>query len=181
MFGWKSWVGVTCFFWEEVDFEGRRLRWRKVKFARSPVLAVFAGFRMVLSASPWKMTQKSPVTSSVALLRLENETVMPDRENKNNEKSSSRGPRRPGTGWEYSNKLDKDIFLIGVKFGEFIFCHFFWDFQRAAAAFSGENWRQKCQKVLENTSVLQTWHRCGIPGRRDAPGGQMLPGGGQKS
>ena len=40
------------FFGRWVDFEGRRLRWRKVKFARSRVLAVFAGFRVVLSASP---------------------------------------------------------------------------------------------------------------------------------
>ena len=37
---------------EGVDFEGRRLRRRKVKFARSRVLAIFEGFRMVSSASP---------------------------------------------------------------------------------------------------------------------------------
>ena len=44
---------------------------------------VFEGFGPVLtlkSASARKMMQKSPVTSSVALSRLENETVMPKRE-----------------------------------------------------------------------------------------------------
>ena len=51
-----------------------------MKFSGSRVLAVFAGLRIVLSASLEKMMQKSPVTSSVALSRLENETVMPKRE-----------------------------------------------------------------------------------------------------
>ena len=44
---------------------------------------VFEGFGLVLtlkSASARKMMQKSPVASSVALSRLENETVMPKRE-----------------------------------------------------------------------------------------------------
>ena len=44
---------------------------------------VFEGFGPVLtlkSASARKMMQKSPVTRSVALSRLENETAMPKRE-----------------------------------------------------------------------------------------------------
>ena len=43
---------MAFFLGEAADFEERRLRRRKVEFARSRVLAVFAGFRMVLSASP---------------------------------------------------------------------------------------------------------------------------------
>ena len=39
---------------------------------------------------------------------------------------------------------------------EFLFFDIFLDFQGAAAAFSGENWRQKCQKVEE--SVKKSLH-----------------------
>ena len=58
---------------------------------------VFKGFGPVLalkSDSARKMMQKSPVASSVALSRLENETVMPNREKL--KKMKNRAPEAPG-------------------------------------------------------------------------------------
>ena len=56
-----------------------------------------------------------------------------------NEKSRFEASQSLGTGWECSKTIEEAIFLIGAKFGEFYFLTFFEDFQRAAAAFSGEN------------------------------------------
>ena len=81
--------------------------------------------------------QKSPITSSVALPRLENETVLPNRE------KLKKNRLRPPGAWEapgsaQSNEI-KVYFWSEMILVNNVFLRFSGVFPGAAAAFSGEN------------------------------------------